>query len=136
MPSAYCFTFSTVEMSVRYGDGDTNNDEIISCYVHMGLERAKSFSDVEAMQHAYMRVINTLIDTMCDHCLASVCRKQCYRYIKRLLPLLYEMLDPQQYKKKTIEIRILHTYFFEDNQNKYQSYNAEHSGLPSVKKQS
>ena len=134
MPSAYNFTFSTIEMSVRYGDGDTNNDEVISCYVHMGLERAKNLSDVKAVQHVYMRVINTLIDTMCDNCLESVWRKQCYRYIKRLLPLLYEMLDQQQYKQKAQEIQTLHTYFFEDNQKKYQPYNAQFSSQPSVKK--
>lgn len=134
MPPTYSFNFSTIEMSVRYGDGDTNNDEIISCYVHMGLERAKNFSDVKAVQHVYMRVINTLIETMCDLCLTSAWRKQCYRYIKRLLPLLYEMLDQQQYQQKAQEIQTLHTYFFEDNQNKCQTYNAQFSSQPSVKK--
>ncbi|MFT5840852.1 MAG: hypothetical protein ACI9UT_003366 [Flavobacteriales bacterium] len=136
MPSSYCFTFCALEMFVRYGDGNTNNNDIISCYVHMGLERAKSFSDIGAVQRAHMRVIDTLIDTMCDHCLESVWRKHCYRYIKRLLPLLYEMLDQQQYKQKTQEIRTLHAYFFEDNQNEYQLHNPQHSNLYSVKEQS
>jgi hypothetical protein len=126
----YCFTFCALEMSVRYGDCNTDNNDIISCYVHMGLERAKKRSDILDVQRAYMRVLNTLIDTMCDHCLCKVWRKHCYRYIKRLLPLLYEMLDQQQYQKKTQEIQTLHSYFFEDNQNKYQLYKPQHSNQP------
>lgn len=115
----YSYSFSTIEMSVRYGSCNTNSNDTISCYVHMGLERAKKLSNILAVRCAHMRVIDTLIDTMCDHCVADVWRKQCYRYIKRLLPLLYEMLDHQQYKQKTQEIRILHTYYFEDNPVKY-----------------
>ncbi|GAC22157.1 hypothetical protein [Paraglaciecola arctica] len=122
MSYSYCFTFSAVEMSVRYGDYETNKD-IISCYVHLGLERAKKYSDISAVQQAHMRVLNTLIDTMCDNCLASVWRKQCYRYIKRLLPLLYEMLDKQQYQQKVQEIQSLHAYFFEDDQTTDQLKN-------------
>lgn len=131
----YCFTFSTVEMSVRYGDYNTSNDDIISCYVHLGLERAKNLSDIVAVRHAHMRVLNTLIDTMCDHCLSSVWRKQCYRYIKRLMPLLYEMLDPQRYQQKTQEIQTLYAYYFEDYQTNNQLHNSEHVRLSSIKKQ-
>ena len=134
MSLSHSFTFSALEMSVRYGDVNTNNEDIISCYVHMGLERAKTHSDITAVQHAHMRVINTLIEAMCDHCLASVWRKQCYRYIKRLMPLLFEMLDQQQYQQKTKEIQTLHAYFIEDNQNKYQLNKTEHTDQPIVKK--
>jgi hypothetical protein len=121
MSLAYCFTFSAVEMSVRYGDGDcdAHDRDIISCYVHMGLERAKKLSCIAAVQHAHMRVINTLIDAMCDLCLSNVWRKQCYSYIKRFLPLLYEMLDSLQYQQKVKEIQTLHAYYFEDNRSKY-----------------
>jgi hypothetical protein len=135
MPLNYCFIFSSVEISVRYGYGNTNNEDIISYYVHMGLERARKRSDIADVRHSHMRILNTLIDTMCDHCVTRVWRKQCYRYIKRLLPLLYEMLDQKQYKKKVQEIQLLHTYYFEDNQVKNQLHNRNNSQLPSVKKQ-
>jgi hypothetical protein len=131
----YCFTFCAVEMSVRYGDCNTNNSDIISCYVHMGLELAKNHSDILDVQHAHMRVLNTLIDTMCDHCLCKVWRKHCYRYVKQLLPLLYEMLDQQQYQQKTQEIQTLHAYYFENKHSNYQLHNAEHTRLPSIKRQ-
>ena len=134
MSFTYSFTFSAVELSVRYGDCSSNNEDIISCYVHMGLERAKKFSDIKSVQQAHMRVINTLIEAMCDHCLASAWRKQCYRYIKRLLPLLYEMLDQPQYQKKSEEIKTLYAYFFEDKQTKHQFPNPQRSSLPSIKK--
>jgi hypothetical protein len=130
----YCFTFSTLEISVRYGDCNTNNDDIISCYVHLGLQRAKKLSDIVAVQYAHMRVLNTLIDTMCDHCLSRVWRKQCYRYIKRLLPLLYEMLAPQQYLQKTLEIKTLHAFYFEDYQNSGPLNHSKYSRLLSTKK--
>jgi hypothetical protein len=135
MSLTYCSTFCAVEMSVRYGDGDgdANNNDIISCYVHMGLERTKKLSDILDVQHAHMRVINTLIDAMCDHCLSNVWRKHCYRYVKQLLPLLYEMLDQQQYQQKYQEIQTLYAYFFEGNQSKNQIYHSKHSRLPSVK---
>jgi hypothetical protein len=116
----YSYAFSTIEMSARYGSCNTNCQDTISCYVHMGLERAKKIPNILAVQQAHMRVINTLIDAMCDHCVTKVWRKECYRYIKRLLPLLYEMLDHQQFKQKIQEIKTLHAYYFEDNQIKYQ----------------
>jgi hypothetical protein len=134
MNSYYSFIFSALEMSVRYGDG--NNDDIISYYVHMGLERAKNLSGIAAVQRAHMRVINILIDTMCDHCLASARRKQCYRYIKRLLPLLYEMLNQQQYQHKVQEIETLHAYYLKDNQIKNHPTSTQQYRQPSVKKQS
>lgn len=134
MSFTYCFTFSAVEMSVRYGD-NTSNDDIISCYVHLGLERAKQLKDMVAVRNAHMRVLNTLIDTMCDHCLASVWRKQCYRYIKRLLPLVYEILDRHQYLQKIREIQILYSYCFEQAPVSKQSNKMEFSTLPNVKKQ-
>ena len=120
MSPYYCYTFSSIEMSVRYGGCNADNNDTISCYVHMGLERAKKLSDILAVRRAHMRVINTLLDTMCDHCVTKVWRKECYRYIKRLLPLLYEMLGKQQYKYKIQEIKTLHAYYFEDSQIKYQ----------------
>jgi len=127
MSFKYCFTFTAVEMSVRYGDCDcnTHNDDIIACYVHLGLERAKQLTHLAAVRQAHMRVINTLIDTMCDHRIASFWRKKCYRYIKRLLPLLYEILDQQQYKQKTQEINKLHAYYIGDKQNNYPLQNSQ-----------
>lgn len=134
MSFIYNFTFSSIEMSVRYGDCNSNNHDIISCYVHMGLERAKKFSDIVAVKNAHMRVLNTLIDTMCDNCLGSVWRKQCYRYIKRLLPLLYEMLDQKQYQQKVQEIQSLYFYYLKDKRTQYPLNNSEHSRLPNIKK--
>lgn len=100
----------------------------------MGLERAKNLSAIAAVRQAHMRVINTLIDAMCDHCLSTVWRKQCYRYIKRLLPLLYEILTPQEYDNKTKEIKTLHSYCFKDGQNKHPQPNTEYYRVPSIKK--
>lgn len=133
MSFSYCFAFSAVEMSVRYGDNITN-DHIISCYVHLGLERAKKLTHIVDVRNAHMRVLDTLMETMCDQCLASVWRKQCYRYIKRLLPLLYEMLDQQQYKQKVQEIQTLHAYCFENEPSKKSQQINDRTKRPSLKK--
>lgn len=135
MSSYYCFTFSALEISVRYCDFDANSEDIISCYVHMGLARAKQFSDLAAVKHAHMRVVDTLIDSMCDHCLPSTWRDQCYRYIKRLLPLMYEILDHQQYHLKVQEIRSLHTFYLNNEVTRSQLLSSSYSRLPRVKKQ-
>jgi hypothetical protein len=44
------------------------------------------------------------------------------------------MLDPQQYQQKVQEIQTLHTYYFEDNQSKYQPTCTKQSRQLSVKK--
>jgi hypothetical protein len=100
----------------------------------MGLERAKGFSDINEVKMAHMRVINTLIEAMCDHCLTVNWRKQCFRYVKLLMPLLYEILDEKSYKQKVQDIQILYAYYFVENQIESKPINAEKYWLPLINK--
>ncbi|WP_233267307.1 hypothetical protein [Paraglaciecola sp. L3A3] len=109
----YCFTFSAIELTVRYCDNQSKDLGIISSYVHIGLQRAKNLKQLKSVRSAHMRVIDTLIDTMCDNALPLAWRQHCHLYIKRLLPLLFEMLEPAKYNQKVNEINILHTYFLQ-----------------------
>ncbi|MGJ8681905.1 hypothetical protein [Paraglaciecola sp.] len=111
MSNPYCFTFSTIELTVRYCDNQANDLDLIGSYVHLGLQRAKSFKQITNVRSAHMRVVNILVETMCDSNLPLVWREHCYLYIKRLMPLLFEMLDSEEYQKKSKQIMTLHKYF-------------------------
>jgi hypothetical protein len=114
MSNYYCFTFSAIELTVRNCDNCPNDLEVISCYVHLGLQRAKKFKSIKDVRTAHMRVVNTLLDTMCDDVLPMYWRKHCYRYIKSLLPLIFEMLSLPAYRKMTKEIETLHSFFIKN----------------------
>lgn len=77
----------------------------------MGLTRAQQHKSKIDVRSAHMRIFNTLVEAMCDLCLSYAWRKRCYRYIKRLLPLLYEMYDEHQYTEKVNEVNALYRYF-------------------------
>ena len=113
MSTPYTFTFSAIELAVRYGDGEADDPNTISCYVHLALERAKKLTTLVDVRTAHMRIVDTLIDTMCDSCIPKNWRKQCYRYLKKLMPLLFEMLDKNEYQQKVTEISQLYVYFVE-----------------------
>lgn len=117
----YCFTFSAIELTVRYCDNQANDLDIISCYVHLGLQRAKNLESLTGVRSAHMRVINTLIDTMCDNTLPVIWRQHCHLYIKRLLPLLFEMLSPVEYSQKVNEINTLYNFFLLATANPQQT---------------
>lgn len=120
MPNHYCFTFSAVELTVRNCGNGGNDLDVISCYVHLGLQKAKQYEHLKEVRTGHMRIVNTLIDTMCDSALPIHWRKHCYRYIKSLLPLLFEMLSLPKYRQKTKEIETLHNFFIKDSiQNKH-----------------
>jgi hypothetical protein len=55
--------------------------------------------------------VNTLIATMSDVLISLHWRKTCYRYVKSLNPLLFEIMDQREYQQKTQEINTLHDYF-------------------------
>ncbi|MDU0354022.1 hypothetical protein RS130_08820 [Paraglaciecola aquimarina] len=96
MPTNYCFTFSAIELTVRYCNNQANDLDIIGSYVHLGLQRAQNLKQLKSVRSAHMRVIDTLIETMCDNTIPLVWRQHCYLYLKRLLPLLFEMLRTGQ----------------------------------------
>jgi hypothetical protein len=112
MHTQYCFAFSALEQAVRHCDNSTKNLDIISCYVHMGLERAKQHATKQAMRRSHLRIFNTLVDTLCDSLVPIDWRKQCDTYIKRLQPLLFEILSADEYQAKLQELALLKSFFF------------------------
>ncbi len=112
----YCFSFCSVEMAVREGDSNFSNQmgsEIIPCYVHIGIERARLTNCEHCKRRAYLRVFDTLVETLCDTSLTLAWRQECYSFIKKLLPLLFEVLDSTSYAKKVSQSQTLYNYFVE-----------------------
>lgn len=130
MPSHYCFTFSSIELTVRYCDNQANDLDLIGSYVHLGLQRAKNLKQINSVRSAHMRVINTLLDTLCDSNLPLVWREHCYLYIKRLLPLMFEMLSRDEYDQKTTQINAFYHYFISNQLKQSPQKSKNHNTSP------
>ncbi|MEP1868223.1 MAG: hypothetical protein ABJJ44_01700 [Paraglaciecola sp.] len=131
MSTHYSFVFYSLELAVRYGNNSKESYDDISCYVHLALERAKKLNSIKAVKTAHLRIVDTLVETMCDTCHNKNWRIQCHRYLKKLMPLLFEILDQTDYEKKIEEIETLYSYFICQNENKplANSYKRNHSFL-------
>ncbi|MFA3792038.1 hypothetical protein AB6T38_13045 [Aliiglaciecola sp. SL4] len=91
--------------------------ELINRYVHAGLERAKGMCDSQDTKAAHLRILDTLLNVVCDSLLSIAWRKYCFRMIQRLKPLLFEILESRQYHRIIADITILYNYFIEDTHN-------------------
>ncbi len=109
----HSLTFTSLELAVKL-EKHIHCSDTISMYVHSGLQRAKSLSTCQQTKLAHLRVVDTLTDTMCDDCLSINWREGCYAWIKRLMPLLYELLPSQHYWQRVDELKLLHEYFLKD----------------------
>lgn len=101
-------------MAVRQGDTSNNNqigNELIPCYVHLGIERAAATSCEICKRRAYLRVFDNLIETMCNTELSIQWRESCYSYLRKILPLLYEILDDKSYARKLQQCSTFYQYF-------------------------
>ncbi|MFT2092027.1 hypothetical protein [Paraglaciecola sp. 2405UD69-4] len=131
MSSEYSFVFYSLELAVRYGSNSSESHDDIACYVHVALERARKLTCIKAARTAHLRIVDTLIETMCDTCHNQNWRIQCHRYLKKLMPLMFEILDEGDYAKKTKEIETLYKFFVSHEQlpNKDKANLKSHSYL-------
>lgn len=131
MTPHYSFIFYSLELAVRYGSNSSESYEDISCYVHLALERTKKLTCIKDVKTAHLRIVDTLIETMCDTCHNKNWRIQCHRYLKKLMPLLFEILDQADYKKKVEEIETFYVYFVspDDTKSAANSYKRSHPFL-------
>lgn len=61
-------------MAVREGDSNFSNQmgsEIIPCYVHIGIERARLTNCEHCKRRAYLRVFDTLVETLHNYFVES-----------------------------------------------------------------
>jgi hypothetical protein len=89
--------------------------DVINCYVQLGLQTAEQCQSQAETRRVYFRVISTLEETMCDHLLSAHWRNHCFRLIKRLTPLIFEMLNEEEYGALMTKISSLAQYFLPQN---------------------
>jgi hypothetical protein len=106
----YQHQLDSYERAVRAQNCGQNVD-IIDCYVNLGLQRAQQCQTGADTKRVYFRVISTLEEAMCDHLLSAHWRQHCFRLIKRLTPLIFEILNENEYRKLITKISSLAEYF-------------------------
>lgn len=108
----YSYSLASMKMAVRYGEASPNeNIDLIACYVHLSLENAKQHQNQSQTQTSYLNLIDLLTEAFCDVCVEYQWRLNCYRYIKKLTPLLYEVLNEAEYEQKIVDLSLLKQYF-------------------------
>ncbi len=103
-------SFSTVELAVRSGD-NVENIDLISCYIQLGLEQAKSMKTLQKTKGTYLRMYHTLLETMCDSCLSVKWRACTLEYIKQIMPILLEVCQKQEFQQIRTEVNTFGAYF-------------------------
>jgi hypothetical protein len=104
------FSFSSTELAVKT-EQHLPNVNTLELYVFLGIERAKKCATASQTKSAHMRVVNTLTETMCDDCLSLEWRESCHKWIRKLLPVLFEILPTCTYWQELENIKLLKGYF-------------------------
>lgn len=94
--------FVYFESAVRKAQ-EHNQADIVQCYVHLGLLRAKKMSDKCQTKRAHLRVVDTLLETFCDDLLPLHYRQRCYKTYCRLKPILFEILDKKRFEQHSMK---------------------------------
>lgn len=103
-------SFKELEEAVRAAK-PMGQHSVIRCYVHMGLEKAKNMNSCDDTKAVHLRIVDTLTETMCDSCLNTAWRNNCFRVLKQLIPLLHVILNTDEFQRKMNEIHQLAHYF-------------------------
>lgn len=104
------YEFDCYERAVRSED-PSQDISIINCYVHIGVEQAMRCTTAEKTKVIYLRILATLEETFCDLLLTFKWRHYCYRVIKRLMPVIFEMISEQEYLHLNARLDALSQYF-------------------------
>jgi hypothetical protein len=130
----YSYQFDCYEHAVRTQEHHQEFD-IINIYIHLGMQTAQQCETAVATKKVYLRLIHTLEETMCDPLLSARWRIHCFRVIKRLTPLIFELVDAEEYENIVAKITALATYFlhFQQNQAKPNTSAMSYSQMDSRK---
>lgn len=106
----YVYEFDCYERAVRAEDSNPDV-RVINCYIHLGLEQAMRCKSALATKVVYLRMLSTLEEALCDPLLSQQWRQYCFKAIKRLMPLIYEITNDNEYTKLNERIVGLAAYF-------------------------
>ncbi|GAC14147.1 hypothetical protein [Aliiglaciecola lipolytica] len=125
----YSYRFASLELLLKQPCQEIEFG-LINSYVHLGLQRAQAMSEAIETKRAHLRIVDTLIHVMCDNLISVSRRGYCFRMIQRLKPILFEMLDTNQYQKKVNQIESLHRYFLPENVKNERSSANKSQNIP------
>jgi hypothetical protein len=111
----YLYQLGCYERAVRAQDHHQKLD-IINCYVNLELQAAQQCQTAAATKKVYFRLLRTLEETMCDLLVSEHWRMHCFRVIKRLTPIIFELVDARQYETIMAKINSLASYFLPSQQ--------------------
>ena len=111
----YLYQLACYERAIRAQNHHQTLD-IINCYFNSGLQAAQQCQTVAAREKVYFRLLRTLEETMCDPLVSEHWRLHCFRVIKRLTPIIFELVDIKQYETIMAKIKSLAAYFLPSQQ--------------------
>lgn len=118
----YFYPLDCYEKAIR-APGCHPDKTNINCYVHLCLELANQYHCPTDANRLYYRMINTFLEIICDDLLSNEWRKHSYRTFKQVKPVLYELMDEQQYQTLTATFNKLSCYFLQEvNTTKQYAY--------------
>lgn len=109
----YFYPLDCYEKAIR-APGRHQDKTNINCYVHLCLELASQHPCPINANRVYFRMINTFLEIICDDLLSNTWRKHSYRVFKQIKPVLYEVMDKQQYQTLSTTFDKLTDYFLQE----------------------
>ncbi|TQV87133.1 hypothetical protein [Aliikangiella coralliicola] len=105
--------FKTLETIIRYGK-QPNSPTLLYHYLRLGEQQAKTKSEF-AERQMYLGMFNTLMNTICDTCVAYHWRNLCLDHVYKPLFLIERLIktqaDQRQVKQLYRELKTLSHYF-------------------------
>ncbi len=90
---------------------DNHDRAMIKCYLNLCLQAARNCHTISCAHHVYARMIRTFEEIICDDLLTKQWRMLCYKTFKQVLPLLFEVMDYDDYAQVYTRFSELNDYF-------------------------
>lgn len=110
----FCHNQQSVFLSYEYAVRSARYDlgpEVIDAYIHLGLKKAQACQTAKETKMVHFRLLNVLEECICDDLLTTDWRYHCHKYLRRLLPLLYEIVEEHEYRQYIARLNTIIHYF-------------------------
>ncbi|MGQ8366319.1 hypothetical protein [Glaciecola sp. 1036] len=112
----YSFELDCYERAIR--NQDPERDILtINKYVHLGLWLAGRCDSIESTKKIYLRVALNLEEVICDTLLSKDWRSYAFVQLRKLKPLLFEILSEKQYLEFNHRLGVLADFFLDGFSN-------------------
>ncbi len=106
--------FNAVEAAVRYGE-EPDNPSLLNRYILLSEEKAEQIINVVQKRGLYYRVVNVLLDAICDTYIDGHWRSLCFENISRPLFAIQRLVtsfhSEQQLMQCRKEVQLMAGYF-------------------------